>query len=394
MTDLDHTLYQAFFSAYGHSTVPYGTAGFRSSNEKLGHIAYRLGQFVGLLVGKVREEQPECVLGVMITASHNQREDNGFKVINYEGEMLEPVYEQLVTDYVNGPSETMQAKRELLAEQWKGGGHILVGRDNRPSSGRLEELFMRGVESVGSTSESFGEQTTPQLHFYTSLHNLEGISDSSTYLQTYQDRLVATFNALVSGSDSGVTVDAANGVGGRQLHSILERLNTQVHLVEWQQDHRLNDACGSEHVQKNRLASSQIPKSDSMQRCCAFDGDCDRLIYFGVGQQVEVIEGDKMMVLWLMAVRELLHPTQHYSLGAVQTAYANGASSLVIQQLGVQVSIEPTGVKYLHKKAREFDIGVYFESNGHGTILTKAGVLEALKESNERLYLFLSLANQ
>lgn len=28
----------------------------------------------------------------------------------------------------------------------------------------------------------------------------------------------------------------------------------------------------------------------------------------------------------------------------------------------------PTGVKYLHHKAKEFDIGIYFEANGHGTV--------------------------
>lgn len=28
-----------------------------------------------------------------------------------------------------------------------------------------------------------------------------------------------------------------------------------------------------------------------------------------------------------------------------------------------------TGVKNLHHKALEFDVGIYFESNGHGTVL-------------------------
>lgn len=27
-----------------------------------------------------------------------------------------------------------------------------------------------------------------------------------------------------------------------------------------------------------------------------------------------------------------------------------------------------TGVKHLHRAAQEFDIGVYFEANGHGTV--------------------------
>jgi hypothetical protein len=29
----------------------------------------------------------------------------------------------------------------------------------------------------------------------------------------------------------------------------------------------------------------------------------------------------------------------------------------------------PTGVKHLHQKAVKYDIGVYFEANGHGTVI-------------------------
>ena len=35
----------------------------------------------------------------------------------------------------------------------------------------------------------------------------------------------------------------------------------------------------------------------------------------------------------------------------------------------VPVSCVPTGVKHLHRKAMDFDIGIYFEANGHGTVL-------------------------
>lgn len=56
-------------------------------------------------------------------------------------------------------------------------------------------------------------------------------------------------------------------------------------------------------------------------------------------------------------------------LGVVQTAYANGASTKYLEDLGLEVIFTPTGVKYLHEEAAHYDIGIYFEANGHGTIL-------------------------
>ena len=32
------------------------------------------------------------------------------------------------------------------------------------------------------------------------------------------------------------------------------------------------------------------------------------------------------------------------------------------------VACVPTGVKHLHHKALDYDIGIYFEANGHGTV--------------------------
>ena len=38
-----------------------------------------------------------------------------------------------------------------------------------------------------------------------------------------------------------------------------------------------------------------------------------------------------------------------------------------------------TGVKHLHHAAQRFDIGVYFEANGHGTVLFSPSALQTLK---------------
>jgi len=38
-----------------------------------------------------------------------------------------------------------------------------------------------------------------------------------------------------------------------------------------------------------------------------------------------------------------------------------------------------TGVKNLHEKAEHYDIGIYFEANGHGTVIFNEDYLEKLE---------------
>lgn len=120
-----------------------------------------------------------------------------------------------------------------------------------------------------------------------------------------------------------------------------------------------------------------------MFRCASFDGDADRLVYFSVPSKdnckIDLVDGDKILSLFAIFIREQLciltkgqeNSTSNYQarLGVVQTAYANGASTDYLKQLGLEVVFTPTGVKYLHEKAAEYDIGIYFEANGHGTVL-------------------------
>lgn len=45
----------------------------------------------------------------------------------------------------------------------------------------------------------------------------------------------------------------------------------------------------------------------------------------------------------------------------------------------------PAGVKYLHHEAKIFDIGIYFEANGHGTVLFKPSLLKRLQDMDEQV---------
>lgn len=42
----------------------------------------------------------------------------------------------------------------------------------------------------------------------------------------------------------------------------------------------------------------------------------------------------------------------------------------------------PTGVKHLHHAAEHYSVGVYFEANGHGTVLFSPSAVKCFKEQN------------
>ena len=153
--------------------------------------------------------------------------------------------------------------------------------------------------------------------------------------------------------------------------------------------------------------------------------------------KVRVVEGDKMASLLCKYLQESLKNLAEAQnnlikqnlaagpslleiiIGLVQTAYANGSStSFAKEVLNLTVKIVPTGVKHLHHAAAKYGIGVYFEANGHGTILVHNDtakrlnqvesalndLLESMKDNKQEIesllrdlrqfILFLRLANQ
>lgn len=123
--------------------------------------------------------------------------------------------------------------------------------------------------------------------------------------------------------------------------------------------------------------------SEPNVRCVSIDGDADRVVYFYVDETDEfhLMDGDRIATLIAAYFKELLGTSGlSLELGLVQTAYANGASTeYICDELGIPVECVPTGVKHLHKRAKEFDIGIYFEANGHGTVVFKDSAKELIK---------------
>ena len=123
-----------------------------------------------------------------------------------------------------------------------------------------------------------------------------------------------------------------------------------------------------------------------LERCCSLDGDADRLIYYFIDKDsgFHLLDGDRIATLAALFIGDLARNAglgEKLKVGVVQTAYANGGStSYITQDLKLPVTCTNTGVKHLHHAATKFDVGVYFEANGHGTVVFSEVALKRINK--------------
>ncbi|KAL6522876.1 hypothetical protein OROHE_016723 [Orobanche hederae] len=271
---------------------------------------------------------------------------------------------------------------------------------------QLQHLW--GINSiVGVTATYIGLVTTPELHWMVRAKN-KGIEASEN---NYYDQLLTSFWCLVdyipqrnhsNNVNDKLIVDGADGVGGEKLQKLKAELSSFLTIdVRNCGGGVLNEGVGADYVQKEKVVPRGFGPADAGIRCASLDGDADRLVYFLVlpnSNKIDLVDGDKILSLFALFLKEQLsillngpedgkksNTSYHAPLGIVQTAYANGASTDYLKRLGLEVVLTPTGVKYLHEKAAEFDIGIYFEANGHGTILFSHHFLSWLEIKNNQL---------
>ena len=383
----------------------YGTAGFRyPADAALEAVVVRTGAAAVL---RSWHQQGQAV-GVMLTASHNDESYNGVKMADPHGGMLAADGEQVAVYLANERDaqsiwEYIQKQRLLLAQSSSAVVH--VGRDTRSHSPRYRHLLVAMIIAMGGTVIDHGVCTTPMLH-HAVLHDnavqyLPSLIPCRPHLGGYLDLLAYSYVALCATATPAINnqvnttpnlvVDCACGVGYPALQALTSRLHAlgmpPTKLVATNAPDstsgRLNYQCGSEYVQKEQCPPRWYEGTPvSTQYCASLDGDADRIVFFADnGSDFQLLDGDKIACLFCLFIQEQLAqlepymrdnaPQRQIRLGVVQTAYANGASTAVLRRLvgPANVRIAKTGVKHVHHAAHAFDIGVYFEANGHGTIL-------------------------
>ncbi|ETN59626.1 phosphoglucomutase [Anopheles darlingi] len=378
--------------------IQYGTAGFRSHADNLDYVMFRMGVLAAL---RSRAKASQAI-GVMITASHNPAQDNGVKLIDPLGEMLEQSWERLATDLVNVSDTELVDQVAKICEQQaidnNAAARVFVGMDTRYHSPQLSRAVMNGVMAVKGTVQEFGIVTTPMLHYFVTCTNTQQAYGVPTE-EGYSGKLIGAFRAL-RGADSGdsgnyrahLYYDGANGVGALKMLGLCKKLADVLKIKVCNSEGKINYRCGADFVKTNHCVPDGLPaEALANARCVSVDGDADRIVYYFTDSEgnFRLLDGDRIATLLAGYLKEQIEQCGvQLKMGLVQTAYANGASTdYIVNRMRIPVACTRTGVKHLHHKALEYDIGVYFEANGHGTIIYSERAKSAIREasSNEKL---------
>lgn len=178
-----------------------------------------------------------AAIGLMITASHNVGSDNGVKLIDPAGEMLDSSWETIATSLANVEDSNLISTIERIISEQKINmsinATVITGRDTRHSGPSLLNAAIAGIQALNGVVQNFGIVTTPQLHYFVVCTNTNGSYGDPT-IHGYYEKLSKAFkhirqNKINNGQYiAEVSLDAANGVGANVMKEFQNYLESAI----------------------------------------------------------------------------------------------------------------------------------------------------------------------
>ncbi len=269
-----------------------------------------------------RVDQFDC--GIMISASHNPYYDNGIKLINHNGEKMDPEVIDLIEAYIDG-------NLTVFGKHWDGdipkAKRDKIGRSIDYASGR--NRYIGYLISLG-------------------VYSFKGIK---------------------------VALDCANGSAWNIAPSVFNALGATVSVINAEPDGlNINANAGSTHIE----GLQKYVVEHGMDVGFAYDGDADRCL--AVDEKGNVVTGDHILYLYGRYMKErdkLVNNT------VVTTVMSNFGLYKAFDQLGIDYAKTKVGDKYVYEYMSKHGCHIGGEQSGHIIFSKYAstgdGILTSLK---------------
>jgi len=356
----------------------YGTTGYRLNTSDLNNVLCRAS-----LIAWIRSSPfAGKYIGIYITASHNPADFNGIKFIDFNGAMLDESWEACSNDLVNCSDKEIKTVINKIFRQnsnYSGmheaiRGNVLIGRDTRTTGEELSSNIKEVLREYKCGVHDYGVLSCPEIHFLVRKSNDKGaIVDSKEYIGHISESYKALQDLI--GNSLPISVDTANGIAYEKLVE-LQRMqpDLDVEVLNKSDPAEINQGCGADYV-KTRKVYPRI-KSGANPLVASFDGDMDRMIFIADKQHIS--DGDAQCVFLATYIRSLVQAAKlNCTIGVIMSFYSNMGAVEHLKK-NFNVTFAQTGIKNFVRESRNYDIGIFFEPAGHGTVAFSKKVLDQL----------------
>ena len=267
-----------------------------------------------------------CDAGIMLSASHNDYEDNGVKFFNCNGDKLSSQIEQKIEDIF--------FDTDLLNKSQ-------VTHDKIGTAKRIDDVIGRYIVSIKS---SFPKEL--------SLNNMR------------------------------IVLDCANGAAYKVGPTILEELGADVIVLNDKPNGvNINDQCGALHPKILGKKVLELRADIGI----ALDGDADRLVV--VDELGEVVDGDKLIGAMAVYLKESNLLTNN---ACVTTVMSNIALENYLADNGIKLLRSAVGDKNVLEVMHKENINFGGEQSGHIIFSDVAKTGDGLASALQTLALLIS----
>ena len=361
----------------------YGTAGYRLNTPDLNNVICRAS-----IIAYIRSATfAGKYIGLYITASHNPIEYNGVKFVDFNGNMLEESWELGSDELVNCEDSEFNTIINKLFRQNSNYnnmqdsiyGNVIIGRDTRQSGVTLTQNIKEVLSGYRCNVFEYDEVTCPEMHYLVRKCNEKNEIVNKT---CYIDHLYSNFIELqkITGKNLEISIDTANGVAKNKFDELMEKdPHFKVEILNDPVAGILNKDCGADFIKVKKVAPKI--RRGSFSLAASFDGDVDRLIFYN--QNIKIFDGDAQCAFIANYIKSLADSENiQCEIGVVLSHYSNMGAVEYLQK-NFKVVYAQTGIKNFVREARKFDVGVYFEPNGHGSVTFSKKFLEKIDENKK-----------